>query len=133
MKALLLLFSIISASAQLTTVPFTRTFLLKTNAATALAYLGGTSSSNVTLSSMVVSGSLQFLTNRYDVNGILTNAVVMWPDSTLGTFNATVVNTNWFTIDAYTVTYSSQTVTQPTVSRDTNGSVTNKPPLVITP
>jgi hypothetical protein len=68
-----------------------------------------------------------------DNNGIATNATVKWPDGTFGVLTATSVNSTWYAVDAFTVTYTnrSKTVTQTSVTRDSFGAVTNKPALTI--
>ena len=67
-------------------------------------------------------------------SGLLpTTADVKWPDGSLGTFTATVLNTQWEGIDAYTITHdtSGYTVTQAAVTRNVDGLVTNKPALTV--
>ena len=72
---------------------------------------------------------------KRDQNGLMTNATVLWPDGTFGSYNSTSNNPAWITVDSFTVTYTNagKTVTQPAVLRDQTGSVTNKPALVVTP
>jgi hypothetical protein len=59
-----------------------------------------------------------------------TSATVAWPDGTTGTYTATVLSSAFpGGVDAYTVTYSGHTVTQPQVTRDASGAVTAQPAL----
>jgi hypothetical protein len=71
-----------------------------------------------------------------DANGAATSAGVVWPDGTTGAYTATVLNaTHLGAVDAYTVTYAGTpvlTYTQPAVTRDANGAVTNRPGMVVT-
>lgn len=71
-----------------------------------------------------------------DANGVATSAPVVWPDGSPGTYTATTVSTAFpGAVDAYTITYGSpvtRTYTQPTVTRDSNGAVTNRPAIVVT-
>lgn len=64
----------------------------------------------------------------------LSAATVAWPDGSTGDFAATTINATYEAIDAYTITHdaSGLTVTQPAVTRNTDGAVTTKPPLGIT-
>lgn len=64
----------------------------------------------------------------------LSAATVVWPDASTGDFTATTINATYEAIDAYTITHdaSGLTVTQPAVTRNTDGAVTTKPPLAIT-
>lgn len=61
-----------------------------------------------------------------------TAGAVVWPDGTPGTYTATTVAASG-AIDAYTVTYGSpatKTFTQPAVTRNGAGDVTNRPAIV---
>jgi hypothetical protein len=62
-----------------------------------------------------------------DSNGVITNMAVKWPDGATGSFTG-IANSSGFGIDAYTLTYISggitNFITQPTVTRDSNGNVT---------
>lgn len=70
-----------------------------------------------------------------DVNEAAISASVVWPDGTPGVYTATVLNTDFpGAVDAYIVTYGSptvKTVTQPVVTRDTTGAVTNRPAMTV--
>lgn len=67
----------------------------------------------------------------------ITSANVVWPDGTTGVFTALVLSTTTpGAIDSYQITYNgavARTVTQPTVTRDANGVVTDIPAMVVTP
>lgn len=70
-----------------------------------------------------------------DSNGAATAAPVKWPDGTVGTYAADTLSSAFLgAVDAYHVTYGSpvtRTVTQPAVTRDVSGAVTNLPDLVV--
>lgn len=71
-----------------------------------------------------------------DSNGAATDASVVWPDGTTGTYAATTVSTAFpGAVDAFTVTYvgaTTKTVTQPAVTRDaTTGAVTTRPAMTV--
>lgn len=80
-------------------------------------------------------GAYSISSATIDSDGVITTATVTWPDGSAGTFTRTTKNTTFLTIDAYTVTHtdSGKTVTQPTMTRDSNGNVTAQPALTITP
>ena len=68
-------------------------------------------------------------------NGVPVSASVKWPDGTVGVYSGTESVTFPGAIDGYTITYAGSptyTVTQPGVTRDANGYVTNSPALTIT-
>jgi hypothetical protein len=59
-----------------------------------------------------------------------TSATVAWPDGTAGAYTADVLSSAFpGAVDAYHVTYSGHTVTQPQVTRDASGAVTAQPAL----
>jgi hypothetical protein len=69
-----------------------------------------------------------------DASGVITSAGVVWPDGTSGVFTATAIDSTWGAINSYTVTYvgsTTKTVTQPTMTRDANGSVSNRPAMTV--
>lgn len=70
-----------------------------------------------------------------DTNGVITSATVTWPDGTTGTYTTLAVNGTVPAVDEYSVTYGSpatNTYTQPTVTRDSTGAVTDLPAIVVT-
>lgn len=65
-----------------------------------------------------------------DSNGAPTSAPVKWPDGTTGTYTGTPSATFPGSIDTYTITYgTTRTYTQPPVTRDTAGNITNQPAI----
>jgi hypothetical protein len=70
----------------------------------------------------------------YDADGVLASGPVIWPDGTPGQFNTTLPNVLFAVPDAYTVTYvqaNTFTVTQPAVTRNTDGIITVLPAMTI--
>lgn len=71
-----------------------------------------------------------------DANGAATSANVIWPDGATGVYTATQVSVDFpGAVDAYTLTYTngavSKVVTQPTVTRNSEGAVINKPAITV--
>lgn len=71
-----------------------------------------------------------------DSNGAATSAPVLWPDAATGTYTATTVSTAFpGAVDAYTITHvlggTTLTYTQPAVTRNANGAVTNRPEITV--
>lgn len=69
-----------------------------------------------------------------DINGAPTSANVVWPDGTAGTFTGTPSEDFPGALDSYAITYgnpATRTYTQPPVTRDTAGNITNQPAIVI--
>lgn len=67
--------------------------------------------------------------------GAPTSASVKWPGGFTGVYSGTPSTTFPSVIDAYTITRTGapvQTFTQPAVTRDTNGFITNRPAITIT-
>ena len=65
-------------------------------------------------------------------NGAPTSAAVVWPDGTTGVYTGTASTAFPGSIDAYTITYgTARTYTQPTVTRDASGNITNQPAIVL--
>lgn len=98
---------------------------------------GATSSQNPNLIGWALSLSFTVSGATRDVNGALTSANITWPDGATGVFTATVLSTAFpGAIDAWSATYVkggiTATVTQPTVTRDATGAVTNQPAITIT-
>jgi len=70
-----------------------------------------------------------------DGNGAPTSAVIKWPDGVDGTYSGTADVTWPGTISSYTITRvgtPTETYTQPAVTRDGNGNITNRPPITVT-
>lgn len=65
-------------------------------------------------------------------DGAPTSAAVVWPDGIAGIFTGTPSATFPGSLDAYTITYgATRTYTQPTVTRDTAGNITNQPAITV--
>jgi hypothetical protein len=75
----------------------------------------------------------QVTSANYDSDNVVTTGSVVWPDESLGTFTVTSKNSTFLAIDAYTISHttSGKTVTQTTVTRDSNGNITVKPTLTV--
>lgn len=80
--------------------------------------------------SMLFSGAV-----TRDSDGAPISASLRWPDGTVGVYSGTASTEFPGAIDSYTVTYAATptiTVTQPAVTRNVDGEVTNSPALIIT-
>lgn len=69
-----------------------------------------------------------------DAGGAATSATVEWPDGVSGVYSGTPSEDFPGAVDAYTVTRTGSpavTFTQPAVTRNTNGQVTNRPPITV--
>jgi hypothetical protein len=68
-------------------------------------------------------------------NGVVTSAVVLWPDGKPGVFTTDTIG-SLNTVDGYHITHVdgavTKTYTQPTVTRDGNGAATNVPAITVT-
>jgi len=64
-------------------------------------------------------------------DGAPTSAPVLWPDGTAGVYTGTPSATFPGSIDAYTITHGTTTYTQPAVTRDTAGNITNQPAITV--
>lgn len=71
-----------------------------------------------------------------DANGAPTSAVVVWPDGEVGNYAGTPSAAFLGSIDSYTVTRmlatGTVTYTQPAVTRNANGKITNRPAITVT-
>lgn len=66
-------------------------------------------------------------------NNVVTASEVMWPDGTAGLYTATSVNPRFNVADSWTVKYGANvTVTQPAITRNTDGYATVRPQLTVT-
>jgi hypothetical protein len=70
------------------------------------------------------------------VYGAATGFAVVWPDGATGVYAGTESTTCPGAVDHYTVTYvpasgPTKTYTQPTVTRDAGGAVTNRPAMTV--
>jgi hypothetical protein len=66
-----------------------------------------------------------------DTGGAPLTAPVTWPDGVTGTFTGTPSPTYAGALDSYTITHGTQTYTQPAVTRNTSGAITNQPPITV--
>ena len=69
-----------------------------------------------------------------DAAGAATSATVEWPDGVAGTYSGTASEAFPGAVDAYTVTRTGTpvlTFTQPAVTRNAAGQVTNRPPITV--
>lgn len=82
-----------------------------------------------------LSQSFQVVSATRDVNETITTASIVWPDGATGVFTSTALSTAFpGAIDAWTATYigsTTKTITQPAVTRDSNGAVTAQPSITI--
>jgi hypothetical protein len=62
-------------------------------------------------------------------NGAPTSATVTWPGGATGVYTGTPSATFPGSIDAYTITKGATTYTQPAVTRDAAGNITNQPAI----
>jgi len=62
-------------------------------------------------------------------DGAITSSAVMWPDGVEGTYAGTPSATFPGSIDSYILTHGTTTYTQPAVTRDTAGNITNQPAI----
>lgn len=70
-----------------------------------------------------------------DGNGAPTSATVEWPDGVTGVYSGTASPDFPGAVDAYTITRTGSptvTFTQPSVTRDTAGQITNRPSITVT-
>jgi hypothetical protein len=69
-----------------------------------------------------------------DGNGAPTSASVVWPDGVTGVYSGTASGTFPGAVDSYTLTRSGAptiTYTQPAVTRDASGYITNRPAITV--
>lgn len=62
--------------------------------------------------------------------GAPTSATILWPDGTTGAYTGTPSPTFPGSIDSYALMHGTTTYTQPAVTRDADGNITNQPPIV---
>lgn len=91
--------------------------------------------SPTTLIAAVAGSQYQPLQIARNAIGVVTNALILWPDGTYGNLVVTNIDPVFQSVNGYYVTYTNgaKTVYQSSVTRDSNGSVTNAPALVVTP
>jgi hypothetical protein len=64
-------------------------------------------------------------------SGAVTSAAIVWSDGVTGVYTGTASTAFPGSIDSYTLTHGTTTYTQPTVTRDTAGNITNQPDIVL--
>jgi hypothetical protein len=64
-------------------------------------------------------------------DGAPTSAAIVWPDGVIGAYTGTPSATFPGSIDSYTLTHGTTTYTQPAVTRDASGNITNQPAIVL--
>lgn len=70
-----------------------------------------------------------------DSDGIISSATVKWGDGATGVYSGANKNATFLEYDSWSVTYVgsvSRTYTQPLVTRDVNGRITNYPDVIVT-
>lgn len=77
----------------------------------------------------------QTVTPTRSATGLLQTATVIWPDGSTGVYTGTTYDATYDVYLGYTVTHaaSGTTVTQPAVTLDAGGAITNAPAPVLTP
>lgn len=65
-----------------------------------------------------------------DADNVITTATVLWPDGETGVFTTVTKDATYRTIDAFTITHGSTTITQPLITR-VDGAATLIPNLII--
>ncbi|CAB3731527.1 hypothetical protein LMG22037_05621 [Paraburkholderia phenoliruptrix] len=83
------------------------------------------------------SSAFRLVSATRDANEAIVTASIVWPDGGTGTFTTDTASTAFpGAIDAWHATYVNgnvtHTVTQPAVTRDSNGAVTAQPAITIT-
>lgn len=67
-----------------------------------------------------------------NADGAVTSADVVFPDGNTGTYTALVLSSDFpGAVDSYSITYGGQTYTQPTVTRNADGAVIDRPELEV--
>ena len=94
--------------------------------------LGPNSSLPATLTSWAKLREELLTSKTVNGQGVVTGGTIAWPDGTSGVYTATTINGAFQTVDAWTMTYGSATITQPLITRDAFGNAITQPALVIT-
>jgi hypothetical protein len=106
-------------------------------AASLAAYLTIAAALAVNIIAWTLAQAFEVTTATRDGNEAITSADVVWPDGTSGEYTADVLSTDFpGATDSYHVTYSPVvgrllTITQPEVTRDSEGAVIAQPLLVV--
>lgn len=67
-----------------------------------------------------------------DSSNVVTSAAVVWPDGVSGTYTSLSFDSATGAVNSYQITKGSATYTQPTLTRNSAGAVTNRPAIVVT-
>jgi hypothetical protein len=65
-------------------------------------------------------------------SGVVTSAAVVWSDGTTGTYTSLTFDSATGAVNSYQITKGSAIYTQPTLTRNSAGAVTNRPAIVVT-
>lgn len=102
-------------------------------AQSAAASLAGMNAYN--LQTWAVTQAFRLVTATRNSDGAITSAQIEWPDGTTGTYTADALSANFpGATDAWHATYAgsvAKTVTQPAVTRNSEGAVTVQPAITI--
>lgn len=118
-------------------IALTAAQLAESNAsASALAAANSAAQSNqYDLFTWAFTQAFQVVTATRDSNGAIVTASIVWPDGVSGVFTTDVASTAFpGAIDAWHATHvgtTTKTITQPTVTRDSNGAVVAQPAITI--
>lgn len=91
---------------------------------------------SILLTDWAYTQSFRLVSATRDSNGAITTASIIWPDGATGTFTTDTASTAFpGAIDAWHATHvlggATKTITQPAVTRDSNGAVTAQPAITI--
>ena len=76
---------------------------------------------------LIVTGSI-----TRNSSNVVTSAAVVWPDGVSGTYTSLTFDATTGAVNSYQITKGSATYTQPTLTRNSAGAVTNRPAIVVT-
>jgi hypothetical protein len=84
-------------------------------------------------SSLALEPELLIVGNIYrNSSNVVTSASVQWPDGTTGTYTSLSFDSATGAVNSYKITKGIATYTQPILTRNSDGAVTNRPGIVIT-
>lgn len=100
-----------------------------------LGVYAGSETSDKDILSWAYGSLFRLVSSTRDVNSAIVTAEIVWPDGVEGTFTTDVASTAFpGAIDAWHATYEStptKVITQPAVTRDSQGAVTAQPTITI--
>jgi len=76
---------------------------------------------------LIITGSI-----TRNSSNVVTSAAVVWPDGVTGTYTSLSFDAATGAVNSYQITKGSATYTQPTLTRNSAGAVTNRPAIVVT-